>query len=190
LEISRGRASFDPKLDGLARFVREVAEKRGHVSAAATDAFLATGWSQANLVDAIMSLATSRSATTCTARRRYRSTFRRPRGCRGDEGVPLCPAQCSFSRLFRQDDQLHLGLCSEVKNRQLITPSFMQRRKRSRCLCAGQAFARPQKETAPMCDCRRSSGIQHRSRSRLAIAMTVLASRRSCNFPLPKIRLT
>lgn len=54
LEIRRGRASFDPKLDGLARFVREVTEKRGHVSAAATDAFLAAGWSQANLVDAIM----------------------------------------------------------------------------------------------------------------------------------------
>ncbi len=46
--------SFDSKLDGLARFVREVAEKRGHVPAAATDAFLAAGWSQANLVDAIM----------------------------------------------------------------------------------------------------------------------------------------
>ena len=41
-------------LDGLARFVREVAEKRGHVSAAATDAFLEAGWSRANLVDAIM----------------------------------------------------------------------------------------------------------------------------------------
>jgi uncharacterized peroxidase-related enzyme len=54
LEIRRGRASFDPKLDALARFVREVAEKRGHVSAAATEAFLTAGWSQANLVDAIM----------------------------------------------------------------------------------------------------------------------------------------
>jgi uncharacterized peroxidase-related enzyme len=54
LEVRRGRASFDPKLDALARFVHEVAEKRGHVSAAATDAFLAAGWSQANLVDAIM----------------------------------------------------------------------------------------------------------------------------------------
>jgi uncharacterized peroxidase-related enzyme len=53
-EIRRGRASFDPKLDGLVRFVREVAEKRGHVSAATTDAFLAAGWSQDNLVDAIM----------------------------------------------------------------------------------------------------------------------------------------
>ena len=54
LEVRRGRASFDPKLDGLARFVREVAETRGHVSAAATDAFLGAGWSQTNLVDAIM----------------------------------------------------------------------------------------------------------------------------------------
>ena len=54
LEIRRGRASFDPKLDGLTRFIREVAERRGHVSAAATDAFLAVGWSQANLVDAII----------------------------------------------------------------------------------------------------------------------------------------
>jgi uncharacterized peroxidase-related enzyme len=54
LEMRRGRASFDPKLDGLARFVREVTEKRGHVSTAATDAFLSAGWSQANLVDAIM----------------------------------------------------------------------------------------------------------------------------------------
>ena len=54
LEIRRGCASFDPKLDGLTRFIREVAERRGHVSAAATDSFLAAGWSQANLVDAIM----------------------------------------------------------------------------------------------------------------------------------------
>jgi uncharacterized peroxidase-related enzyme len=54
LEIRRGRASFDPKLDRLIRFVREIVEKRGHVSAATTDAFLAAGWSQANLVDAIM----------------------------------------------------------------------------------------------------------------------------------------
>jgi uncharacterized peroxidase-related enzyme len=54
LEIRRGRASFNPKLDRLIRFVREIAEKRGHVSAATTDAFLAAGWSQANLVDAIM----------------------------------------------------------------------------------------------------------------------------------------
>jgi len=54
VEIRRGRASFDPRLDALARFVREVAEERGHVSAQVTDAFLGAGWTQANLVDVIM----------------------------------------------------------------------------------------------------------------------------------------
>ena len=49
-----GRASFDTRLDALARFVREVAEERGHVSAQVTDAFLGAGWTQANLVDVIM----------------------------------------------------------------------------------------------------------------------------------------
>ena len=51
LEIRSGHASFDPKLDALARFVREVAEKRGHVAAASTEAFLEAGWTEGNLVD-------------------------------------------------------------------------------------------------------------------------------------------
>ena len=54
VEIRRGRASFDTRLDALARFVREVAQERGHVSAQVTDAFLGAGWTQANLVDVIM----------------------------------------------------------------------------------------------------------------------------------------
>ncbi len=54
LEIRQGRASFDPKLDALARFVREVAEKRGHVAAADTEAFLKAGWSEGAVVDVIM----------------------------------------------------------------------------------------------------------------------------------------
>ena len=54
VEIRHGRASFDTRLDALARFVREVAEERGHVSAQVTDAFLGAGWTQANLVDVIM----------------------------------------------------------------------------------------------------------------------------------------
>ena len=44
LEIRSGRAAFDPKLDALACFVREVAEKRGKVAPASTEAFLAAGW--------------------------------------------------------------------------------------------------------------------------------------------------
>lgn len=54
LEIRTGRAAFDPKLDALARFARDVAEKRGHVAQASTEAFLKAGWTQGNLVDVIM----------------------------------------------------------------------------------------------------------------------------------------
>ncbi len=56
LEIRSGRASFDPKLDALARFVREVAENRGKVAATTTEAFLAAGWTEGNVVDVIMAV--------------------------------------------------------------------------------------------------------------------------------------
>ena len=54
LEIRHGRAAFDPRLDALARFVREVAEKRGQVAPSATEAFLAAGWTQGGLVDVMV----------------------------------------------------------------------------------------------------------------------------------------
>jgi uncharacterized peroxidase-related enzyme len=54
LEIRSGSATFDPKLDALARYVREVTEKRGHVAAASTEAFLAAGWTKGNLVDVMV----------------------------------------------------------------------------------------------------------------------------------------
>jgi len=54
LEIRSGRASFDPKLDALARFVREVTQKRGHVAAASTETFLAAGWTEGSVVDVMM----------------------------------------------------------------------------------------------------------------------------------------
>jgi uncharacterized peroxidase-related enzyme len=56
LEIRSGRATFDSKLDALARFVREVAEKRAHVSSASTEAFLEHGWTEGNLVDVMMAI--------------------------------------------------------------------------------------------------------------------------------------
>jgi uncharacterized peroxidase-related enzyme len=56
LEIRSGRASFDPKLDALARFAREVAQARGKVAEGATVAFLEGGWTQGNLVDVIMAV--------------------------------------------------------------------------------------------------------------------------------------
>lgn len=54
LEIRSGKASFDAKLDALARLVRNIALKRGHADQALVDAFFAAGWTKANLVDAIV----------------------------------------------------------------------------------------------------------------------------------------
>ena len=54
LELRSGRASFDPKLDALARLVQNIATNRGHAEPALVDKFLAAGWTQGNLVDAIV----------------------------------------------------------------------------------------------------------------------------------------
>ncbi len=54
LEIRSGEASFDPKLDTLARFVKSLAVNRGKPEAAATEALFAAGYNEANLVDIII----------------------------------------------------------------------------------------------------------------------------------------
>lgn len=54
LEIRGGRASFDGKLDALARLVKSIAENRGHADQGLVDAFFAAGWTKENLVDAIV----------------------------------------------------------------------------------------------------------------------------------------
>lgn len=54
LEIRRGHASFDARLDALARLVRDIAVQRGHADPALVQAFLDAGWTQENLVDAIV----------------------------------------------------------------------------------------------------------------------------------------
>ena len=54
LEIRRGTAGFDPKLDALARLTRDIALQRGHADQALVEAFFAAGWTQENLVDAIV----------------------------------------------------------------------------------------------------------------------------------------
>lgn len=56
IEIRRGRATFDAKLDALALLVRNIATERGHADAALVDAFLAAGWTQGNLVDVIVAI--------------------------------------------------------------------------------------------------------------------------------------
>jgi AhpD family alkylhydroperoxidase len=56
LEIRSGKASFDAKLDALARLTRNIVIQRGHADASLVEAFFAAGWTKANLVDAIVTI--------------------------------------------------------------------------------------------------------------------------------------
>lgn len=54
LEIRRGSATFDSRLDALAKLVRNLTLERGHPDPALVQAFFAAGWTEANLVDALV----------------------------------------------------------------------------------------------------------------------------------------
>lgn len=54
LEIRRGTASFDARLDALARLVKNIATERGHADPVRVQAFFDAGWTQENLVDVIV----------------------------------------------------------------------------------------------------------------------------------------
>jgi AhpD family alkylhydroperoxidase len=54
LEIRRGGASFDAKLDALAKLVRNIATERGHADPALVQTFFDAGWTQENLVDVVV----------------------------------------------------------------------------------------------------------------------------------------
>ena len=54
LEIRRGGAAFDARLDALARLVRSLVLERGHADPALLQAFFAAGWTEGNLVDALV----------------------------------------------------------------------------------------------------------------------------------------
>ena len=54
IEIRKGGASFDAKLDALAKLVKNIALERGHADPALVQAFFAAGWTKENLVDAIV----------------------------------------------------------------------------------------------------------------------------------------
>jgi uncharacterized peroxidase-related enzyme len=54
LEIRHGKASFDSKLDALAKLVKDVVIQRGHADQVYIDSFFAAGWTDANLVDVLM----------------------------------------------------------------------------------------------------------------------------------------
>lgn len=53
LELRAGEASFDNKLDALARLARNITENRGRTSEDVLENFFAQGYTKANLVDVI-----------------------------------------------------------------------------------------------------------------------------------------
>jgi uncharacterized peroxidase-related enzyme len=54
LEIRRGGAAFDARLDALAKLIRNIALERGQAAPALLQAFFAAGWTEGNLVDALL----------------------------------------------------------------------------------------------------------------------------------------
>jgi AhpD family alkylhydroperoxidase len=56
LEVRGGSASFDVKLDALAKLTKNIAVNRGHADSNVIDAFFAAGWTDENLVDTIVTI--------------------------------------------------------------------------------------------------------------------------------------
>lgn len=54
IEIRQGGASFDSKLDALAKFVQETTINRGKPSAETTKALFAAGYNEANMIDIVL----------------------------------------------------------------------------------------------------------------------------------------
>ncbi len=54
LELRAGRASFDDKLDALARLSRNITENRGATDQNIVDNFFEAGWTKENLIDTII----------------------------------------------------------------------------------------------------------------------------------------
>lgn len=54
LEIRKGTASFDNKLDALAKFTASVVENRGRATEKAKELFFEAGYTEANMIDVII----------------------------------------------------------------------------------------------------------------------------------------
>ena len=54
IELRKGTASFDAKLDALVKFAKSVTENRGRATQESKDAFFAAGYTEANLVDVVI----------------------------------------------------------------------------------------------------------------------------------------
>lgn len=56
LEIREGSASFDAKLNALAKFTKEATVNKGNVSEETKEAFFTAGYTEANLIDVIINV--------------------------------------------------------------------------------------------------------------------------------------
>lgn len=54
IELRKGSASFDTKLDALVKFSASVVENRGKASEASKQAFFGAGYTEANLIDVVI----------------------------------------------------------------------------------------------------------------------------------------
>jgi len=54
IELRKGSASFDSKLDSLVKFTAAVVNNRGKVSEDVKEAFFAAGYTEANLIDVVI----------------------------------------------------------------------------------------------------------------------------------------
>jgi uncharacterized peroxidase-related enzyme len=54
MEIRRGRATFDSKLDALARFTASVVENRGRATQECKETFFGAGYTEASMIDVII----------------------------------------------------------------------------------------------------------------------------------------
>jgi alkylhydroperoxidase AhpD family core domain len=53
LELRQGKASFDAKLDALAKLAKNITENRGNTDEAVLENFFNAGWTKENLIDTI-----------------------------------------------------------------------------------------------------------------------------------------
>ena len=54
LEVRKGAASFDSKLDALVKFTFSVVENRGRATEESKEAFFAAGYTEANMIDVVI----------------------------------------------------------------------------------------------------------------------------------------
>jgi uncharacterized peroxidase-related enzyme len=56
IELRKGFASFDSKLDALAKFTASAVENRGRATLESKDAFFEAGYTEANLIDVVIAV--------------------------------------------------------------------------------------------------------------------------------------